>query len=152
MGPSWSRSRAKLGVGLQVLLVLLAQIDRAALGVAGDDEGAPVPGSPRITIQPNDLIAIEGESAELNCDAEGQPEPAIEWFHNGQPIRSSTNSRTTMGGSIQFLDIRPNISATAASDAGTYHCVARNRLGAARSRNATLQVACKYAQETVAAS
>ena len=129
------------------------------------DELESVQSPVRITIQPNDLIAIEGESAELNCDAEGRPEPTIEWYHNGQLIKSSTNSRTTMGGSIQFLDIRPNIfspslsSSSAAkqnrhqqqqqqqqqqSDAGVYHCVAKNQFGEARSRNATLQVACKY--------
>lgn len=109
------------------------------------DTGGPV----RITVQPNDLIAIEGESAELNCDAEGEPEPTIEWFHNGQPIKSSTNTRTTLGGSIQFLDVRPNTPGLEGqqqqqSDAGVYHCLARNQHGQARSRNATLKVACKY--------
>lgn len=113
--------------------------------------------APRITIQPNDLIAIEGESAELNCDADGQPEPTIEWYHNGQLIKTSTQSRTTMGGSIQFLDIRPPLSYSNSignsnrnnkqhqtSDTGIYYCLARNSLGHARSRNASLQVACKY--------
>lgn len=99
--------------------------------------------APRITIQPNDLIAIEGEATELNCDAEGDPEPAIEWFHNGQLIRQSSKTRTTMGGSIQFLDVRPASSSLRASDVGVYHCVAKNALGEARSRNASLQVACK---------
>lgn len=107
--------------------------------------------APRITIQPNDLVAIEGESAELNCDVDGQPEPTIEWYHNGQLIKSSTQSRTTMGGSIQFLDIRPQSSSInnngkqhQTSDTGIYYCLARNSLGHARSRNASLQVACKY--------
>lgn len=110
---------------------------------------------PRITIQPNDLIAIEGESAELNCDADGQPEPSIEWYHNGQLIKASKHSRTTMGGSIQFLDIRPpssfinsnintNINKQDQSDTGIYYCLAKNSLGQAKSRNASLQVACKY--------
>ena len=100
----------------------------------------------RITIQPQDLVAIEGESTELNCAAEaeaGEQEPTIEWFHNGQLIRSSSQSRTTMGGSIQLLDVRPPGDGTP-SDAGRYQCVARGNGGAeARSRNATLQVACK---------
>lgn len=109
--------------------------------------------SPRITIQPNDLIAVEGESTELNCDADGEPQPSIEWYHNGQLIKASSQTRTTMGGSIQFLDIRPSSSSLSASslvqpatvsDAGVYHCLARNSLGQERSRNASLQVACKY--------
>lgn len=109
-----------------------------------DDKSSSSPSPVRITIQPNDLIAIEGESAELNCDAEGDPEPTIEWYHNGQLIKSSTQSRTTMGGSIQFLDIRPaSNSNQEQSDAGVYHCLARNRFGEAKSRTATLQVACK---------
>lgn len=116
-----------------------------------------VDSAPRITIQPNDLIAIEGESTELNCDAEGQPEPMIEWYHNGQLIKTSTQSRTTMGGSIQFLDIRSTLVTTTSSahqavskqqqaptDTGIYYCLARNSLGIAKSRNASLQVACKY--------
>lgn len=110
-----------------------------------------VDSAPRITIQPNDLIAIEGESTELNCDAEGQPEPIIEWYHNGQLIKASTQSRTTMGGSIQFLDIRPTTTSNsqvtkqqqASTDTGIYYCLARNSLGIAKSRNASLQVACK---------
>lgn len=128
--------------------------------------------APRITIQPNDLIAIEGESTELNCDAEGEPQPSIEWYHNGQLIKASSQSRTTMGGSIQFLDIRSSTSSApmsnsspppaqassssssspsqTASDAGIYHCLARNSFGQERSRNASLRVACKYAQTTFA--
>lgn len=108
--------------------------------------------APRITIQPNDLIAIEGESTELNCDADGEPEPTIEWFHNGQLIRQSSKTRTTMAGSIQFLDVRPATTAVSVngpgnsgrpSDVGVYHCLAKNPFGQARSRNASLQVACK---------
>jgi hypothetical protein len=121
-------------------------IGRVACEETTGDAGGPV----KITVQPNDLIAIEGESSELNCDAEGDPEPVIEWYHNGQLIRSSTNTRTTMGGSIQFLDVRPNVGPEDAgqqqqqSDAGVYYCLAKNQFGQARSRNATLQVACKY--------
>ena len=89
------------------------------------------------------MVAIEGESTELNCDAEGgETEPTIEWFHNGQLISSSSQSRTTMGGSIQLLDVRPPGDG-AQSDAGRYQCVARSNGAEARSRNATLQVACK---------
>lgn len=137
---------------ISILLIswLLLLLDNCCLKSCSAIEMAP-----RITIQPNDLIAIEGESAELNCDAEGEPEPTIEWYHNGQLIKSSTHSRTTMGGSIQFLDIRPSTLSTTSSsstgsspqhkptDTGIYYCLARNSLGETKSRNASLQVACK---------
>ena len=128
---------------VEATLLCLALIGLLAGQTSRCDDQLPV----RITIQPNDLVAIEGESAELNCDAEGEPQPTIEWYHNGQLIRASTNSRTTMGGSIQFLDIRPPLTDSAlepgSGDSGVYHCLARNALGEARSRNAILQVACK---------
>lgn len=99
---------------------------------------------PRITIQPNDLIAVEGESTELNCDAEGDPEPSIEWYHNEQLVRQSM-ARTTLGGSIQFLDVRSKSNTNGReSDAGIYYCLAKNPYGQVKSRNASLQVACKY--------
>lgn len=142
-----------------LLLISCCSLSQTTRGVQANDESPT--SRPRITIQPNDLVAIEGESAELNCDAEGEPEPTIEWYHNGQLIRSSTNSRTTMGGSIQFLDIRPPIDSGAGSgsglnynqqqpsDAGVYHCLAKNQFGQERSRNATLQVACKYTNNEI---
>lgn len=128
------------------LLLLLLQFTMTLVLLFADLIEASSELAPRITIQPNDLIAIEGESTELNCDAEGEPEPTIEWYHNGQLIKASTHSRTTMGGSIQFLDIRPASTATLngkPSDIGIYYCLARNSLGQAKSRNASLQVACK---------
>lgn len=140
------RMKARYGKGVAgfMLLMFLAQslLFQISCHLA---EEQPV----RITIQPQDLIAIEGESTELNCDAEGDPKPSIEWYHNGQLIKSFTQSRTTMGGSIQFLDIRPSGPSSRdnveqGSDAGVYHCLAKNQYGEARSRNATLQVACKY--------
>lgn len=128
----------------RIEMLILALLLIAHSAASGLSEMAP-----RITIQPSDLVAIEGESAELNCDAEGEPEPSIEWYHNGQLIKASTHSRTTMAGSIQFLDIRPPTPTSTAtsnskpSDTGIYYCLARNSLGQARSRNASLQVACK---------
>lgn len=125
-------------IPLLLLLSLASLIDPLIRVAEGSEEMAP-----RITIQPNDLIVTEGESSEMNCDAEGWPAPTIEWFHNGQNITSKTRSRTTLGGSIMFLDAKPPASSGWQSDTGNYHCEARNSLGRATSRNASLQVACK---------
>lgn len=125
---------------------------------------------PKILVQPNDVIILEGDAAELSCEADGEPEVQIEWFcgETGLPVRQ-TSTRTTLGGSIQFLGVkrRKNIGQKTSIDdknknknknkkieelnnnqdddydEGTYWCVARNEFGFARSRNASLQVACK---------
>lgn len=104
--------------------------------------------APRITEHPSDVIILDGGAFEMSCEADGEPEPQIEWFQNGEPVKS-TRTRSTLGNSIQFLDVRGPNSAPAANgeklpvDAGVYWCQASNEFGKARSKNATLQVACK---------
>lgn len=44
----------------------------------------PVP--PIITVPPEHLTLIAGESFTLECDADGFPTPQISWQRDGQPI------------------------------------------------------------------
>lgn len=105
--------------------------------------------APRIIVHPSDVIVIEGDASELSCEVDGDPEPKIEWFQDGELVEPS-NTRTTLGGSIQFLEVRATVqldghsSAARKGDSGVYWCQASNSLGVARSKNASLQVACKY--------
>ncbi|XP_022250444.1 roundabout homolog 2-like, partial [Limulus polyphemus] len=95
---------------------------------------------PRITEHPNSLVVKKLEPAKLNCKADGEPTPEIEWFHNGERIIHDTPNRMILlkGMSLFFLHVIQN---KREQDTGTYWCLARNPLGEARSRNATVDLA-----------
>ncbi|XP_076367138.1 roundabout homolog 1-like isoform X11 [Tachypleus tridentatus] len=95
---------------------------------------------PRITEHPNSLVVKKLEPAKLNCKADGEPTPEIEWYHNGEQIIHDTPNRMILlkGVSLFFLHVIQN---KREQDTGTYWCLARNPLGEARSRNATIDLA-----------
>uniref|UniRef100_A0A8C1NEY2 Roundabout, axon guidance receptor, homolog 2 (Drosophila) n=1 Tax=Cyprinus carpio TaxID=7962 RepID=A0A8C1NEY2_CYPCA len=103
---------------------------------------------PRIVEHPSDLIVSKGEPATLNCKAEGRPTPTVEWYKDGERVEtdkddSRSHRMLLPSGSLFFLRIVHGRRSK--PDEGAYVCVARNYLGEAVSRNASLEVACKYA-------
>lgn len=101
---------------------------------------------PRITEHPSDLIVSKGEPATLNCKAEGRPTPTVEWYKDGErveTVREDPRSHRIIlpNGSLFFLRIVHGRRSK--PDEGVYVCVARNYLGEAVSRNASLEVASK---------
>lgn len=101
---------------------------------------------PRITEHPSDLIVSKGEPATLNCKAEGRPTPMVEWYKDGErveTVREDPRSHRIIlpNGSLFFLRIVHGRRSK--PDEGVYVCVARNYLGEAVSRNASLEVASK---------
>ncbi|TRY72934.1 hypothetical protein DNTS_001128 [Danionella cerebrum] len=101
---------------------------------------------PRIVEHPSDLIVSKGEPATLNCKAEGRPTPTIEWYKDGERVETDKDDPRSHrvllpSGSLFFLRIVHGRRSK--PDEGAYVCVARNYLGEAVSRNASLEVACK---------
>uniref|UniRef100_A0A6Q2WS34 Roundabout, axon guidance receptor, homolog 2 (Drosophila) n=1 Tax=Esox lucius TaxID=8010 RepID=A0A6Q2WS34_ESOLU len=99
---------------------------------------------PRIVEHPSDLIVSKGEPATLNCKAEGRPAPTVEWYKDGERVetdRDNPRSHRMLlpSGSLFFLRIVHGRRSK--PDDGSYVCVARNYLGEAVSRNASLEVA-----------
>ncbi|KAG9482417.1 hypothetical protein GDO78_011222 [Eleutherodactylus coqui] len=91
---------------------------------------------PHIIEHPSDLAVRRDQPATMNCRADGNPEPTIEWYRNGELVNfSKGHNSLILGGSLFFLHIKGK------SDEGVYTCVARNRLGTAISRNASLTIA-----------
>ncbi|XP_075695324.1 roundabout homolog 4 isoform X2 [Rhinoderma darwinii] len=91
---------------------------------------------PRILEHPSDLVVRRDQPATMNCRAEGNPEPTIEWYRNGESVNfSKGHNSLILGGSLFFLHIKGK------SDEGVYTCLARNRLGTAVSKNASLTIA-----------
>ncbi|KAG8434665.1 hypothetical protein GDO86_012867 [Hymenochirus boettgeri] len=99
---------------------------------------------PRIIEHPSDLIVLKDKPATLNCRAEGNPKPIIEWRRNGENVETSTDDKAQRSfeqlpeGSLFFFRLNQR---KGKSDEGIYTCVARNPLGEAVSRNASLTIA-----------
>ncbi|XP_024864401.1 roundabout homolog 2 [Kryptolebias marmoratus] len=101
-------------------------------------------GAPRIAEDPSDLIVSKGEPATLNCKAEGRPTPTVEWYKDGERVETDKDDPRSHrmllpSGSLFFLRIVHGRRSK--PDEGVYTCVARNYLGEAVSRNASLEVA-----------
>ncbi|XP_021173260.2 roundabout homolog 2 isoform X2 [Fundulus heteroclitus] len=99
---------------------------------------------PRIVEHPSDLVVSKGEPATLNCKAEGRPAPMVEWYKDGERVetnRENPRSHRMLlpSGSLFFLRIVHGRRSK--PDDGNYVCIARNYLGEAVSRNASLEVA-----------
>ncbi|KAL6082541.1 hypothetical protein STEG23_014526, partial [Scotinomys teguina] len=101
---------------------------------------------PRIVEHPSDVIVSKGEPTTLNCKAEGRPTPTIEWYKDGERVETDKDDPRSHrmllpSGSLFFLRIVHGRRSK--PDEGSYVCVARNYLGEAVSRNASLEVAYK---------
>ena len=101
--------------------------------------------TPRITEHPLNMTIARNEPVTLSCKATGEPMPTIEWFRDGQPVKTAPEDPVSHrillpDGSLFFLRA---MQSKKEQDGGVYWCVASNEIGVARSNNATLETACK---------
>lgn len=100
---------------------------------------------PRITEHPLDAVVPKEDPVTLKCKAEGSPKPKIEWYKDGKLLKINPHQLLLPDGDLFFLRVvhSRNKDRSSKSDSGIYWCEAKNEIGTARSRNATLQVAGK---------
>lgn len=72
---------------------------------------------------------MEGKPANLECEVKGEPQPNIEWFRDGEPVKQSKRINLNFDGNFASLSFR----LAELDDEGEYKCVARNELGSASS-------------------
>ncbi|KAI5644534.1 immunoglobulin i-set domain-containing protein [Phthorimaea operculella] len=95
--------------------------------------------APRIKEHPADTIVGRSEPATLRCVAEGKPKPTIQWYKDGSPLAPADHPhRVLLEDGLLFLRV---MRGKKESDEGVYWCVARNSVGEAYSKNATLTIA-----------
>lgn len=100
--------------------------------------------APSIVHHPSDVVVKPGNPAQLSCRAEGSPQVSLEWLQNGQPLQMSKADGQMQPimlpeGSLFFLSVGEGRRGP--SHEGVYTCVARNAVGIAISRNASLHIA-----------
>ncbi|KAK6017525.1 immunoglobulin I-set domain protein, partial [Ostertagia ostertagi] len=80
-----------------------------------------VAAAPRLTLRPQNKVAIETTDVELECASSGRPMPTISWFKNGEAIIAS-----------DYFVIEPTrlrILGLVKADQGVYQCIAENEAG-----------------------
>lgn len=80
------------------------------------------PGPPRFTVKPVDTEVLDGNTASLECRAEGYPIPAIAWTKDGGRLPSQDRHVVLPSGTLRVIYARP-------SDQGQYECQAINIVG-----------------------
>ncbi|XP_044055859.1 hemicentin-1 isoform X2 [Siniperca chuatsi] len=78
--------------------------------------------APTIIVEPVETVVDAGTTVVLNCQAEGEPTPMIQWSRQGRPLLGNDRFSALSNSSLR-------ISSAQKEDTAEYECVARNLLG-----------------------
>jgi autotransporter-associated beta strand protein len=98
-----------------------------AATILSTGEVVPLTVAPAITLQPQDRIAVVGDTVSFTCTANGTPAPACQWRLNG----------TNLPGATAATLLLPNVTF---SQAGSYSLTATNIAGSTNSSSAVLSI------------
>ena len=94
---------------------------------------------------PQDIVVSRNEPVTLNCKVNGDPEPNVEWYKDGELVttaREDPRSHKILLPDNGLFLLRAQ-HGKKEKDSGKYWCKASNIGGTVRSRKGNLQVACK---------
>ncbi|XP_068771088.1 hemicentin-2 [Struthio camelus] len=80
--------------------------------------------APGVQVRPREAAVSAGQRVLLHCEVSGEPTPSVEWRRDGAPLQESPRARVLPNATLL-------IGAAGREDAGSYACLARNRLGSA---------------------
>ncbi|XP_042685382.1 muscle, skeletal receptor tyrosine-protein kinase isoform X5 [Centrocercus urophasianus] len=104
------------------------------VGAAAQSCGAlQVKMRPKITRPPVNVEIIEGLKAVLPCTTMGNPKPSVSWIKGETVVKENARIAVLDSGNLRIHNVQRE-------DAGQYRCVARNSLGSAYSKPATVVV------------
>ncbi len=79
--------------------------------------------------QPGNTKAFEGESVTLSVTVDGYPEPQVDWYKDGQKLATDKSKLV--------------INGLTAADAGSYYCIAKNKVNEIKCSSASVAVVKK---------
>ncbi|XP_063278292.1 muscle, skeletal receptor tyrosine-protein kinase isoform X3 [Prinia subflava] len=88
---------------------------------------------PKITRPPINVEIIEGLKAVLPCTTMGNPKPSVSWVKGETVVKETARIAVLDSGNLRIHNVQRE-------DAGQYRCVAKNSLGTAYSKPATVVV------------
>ncbi|XP_030327036.1 muscle, skeletal receptor tyrosine-protein kinase isoform X2 [Strigops habroptila] len=104
------------------------------VGAAAQSCGAlQVKMRPKITRPPVNVEIIEGLKAVLPCTTMGNPKPSVSWIKGETAVKENARIAVLDSGNLRIHNVQRE-------DAGQYRCVAKNSLGTAYSKPATVVV------------
>lgn len=90
---------------------------------------------PQIAVQRPKVAQAISHAAELECNVQGYPAPAVFWHRNGAKIQSSSQYRVSnTASSHETTSSVLRIDSVSSFDYGDYYCNATNKLGNADAR------------------